>query len=115
MYILECHTIRLPIRQRIIDLFEKGVMRRIVLEEDEDGYDEYGDESGESQPATARPPDTSKTIRPPDAARASPQKLRSPDARSEGLRSPEAISPGPARTPATSRPRLGRQWSGDGG
>ena len=105
-------------------------MHRIVLDEgsDDDGLDDgYGDESGESQPTTARPPDTSKTIRPPDAARASPQKvrsagvmrsegprspdMRSSDARSEGMRSPEAVSPGPARTPATSRPRLGRQWS----
>lgn len=32
--ILESHHFRLPQRQYILDLFDKGVMRRIVLEED---------------------------------------------------------------------------------
>lgn len=35
MTILESHHYRLPARRFIIDLFDKDVMRRIVLEEDE--------------------------------------------------------------------------------
>lgn len=79
MYILECHTIRLPIRQRIIDMFDKSVLRRIVLDyDDEENINENAGASGESVPNTSRPPDTSKTIRPPDHARPSPEKPRTP-------------------------------------
>ena len=79
MYILECHTIRLPIRQRIIDMFDKSVLRRIVLEYDnEENINEGDEESEESVPNTARPPDTSKTVRPPEYARPSPEKPRTP-------------------------------------
>lgn len=35
MGILEAHRYRLPVRRFIIDLFEKSVMRRIVLDDDE--------------------------------------------------------------------------------
>jgi hypothetical protein len=101
MFYLECHTIRLPIRQRVIDMFEKEVMRRIVLDE---CSDDEADESEESQPNTARPPDTSKTIRPPEAARSSPEKVRSPL-----LRSPES-----AKSPATARPVFGMRKKSEG-
>ena len=47
MFILECHTIRLPVRQRIIDMFDKDIIRQIILED--------GSEDEESQPNTARP------------------------------------------------------------
>lgn len=90
MYILECHTIRLPIRQRIIDMFDKSVLRRIVLEYDDEDSAADGDEIGESAPNTARPPDTSKTIRPPDHARASPEKVRTARI---NLKSPAQSSP----------------------
>ena len=68
-------------------MFDKSVLRRIVLEyEDEDSTTEIG----ESAPNTARPPDTSKTIRPPDHARASPEKVRSARI---NLKSPAQSSP----------------------
>ncbi len=41
MLILEKHSFRLPVRRFIIDLFDKSVMRRIVLDDD----------SGEESPA----------------------------------------------------------------
>ena len=50
MHILECHNIRLPVRQRIIDMFGKDVLRQIVLEEDSDDDEEF-----DSNPNTARP------------------------------------------------------------
>jgi rapamycin-insensitive companion of mTOR len=46
-FIFECHTIRLPVRQRIIDMFDKDVLRQMVLDENSD--------EEESQPDTARP------------------------------------------------------------
>ena len=47
MTILECHHFRLPVRRFIIDLFDKTVMRRIVLDEEEEseGDTEMGDDS----------------------------------------------------------------------
>jgi rapamycin-insensitive companion of mTOR len=45
MTILECHHFRLPVRRFIIDLFDKTVMRRIVLDEEEsEGDTEMGDD-----------------------------------------------------------------------
>ncbi|EED20524.1 cytosolic regulator Pianissimo, putative [Talaromyces stipitatus ATCC 10500] len=38
--ILESHHFRLPARRFALDLFDKSVMRRMVLEEDEDSYSE---------------------------------------------------------------------------
>jgi rapamycin-insensitive companion of mTOR len=38
--ILESHHFRLPARRFALDLFDKSVMRRVVLEEDEDSYSE---------------------------------------------------------------------------
>lgn len=49
LHILECHTIRLPIRQRIIDMFGKNVMRQIVLEDNDDDEDEEEDEEDEDE------------------------------------------------------------------
>ena len=34
MRVLEDHTFRLPVRRFVIDLFDKSVMRHIVLEDD---------------------------------------------------------------------------------
>ena len=48
MFILECHAFRLPVRRFILDMFDKDVMRQIVLDE------EWDDET-ESQPVTAEP------------------------------------------------------------
>ena len=48
MLILECHDYRLPVRRHVIDMFDKGVMRQLVLEESSD--DEL-----ESEPVTAKP------------------------------------------------------------
>jgi hypothetical protein len=47
MFIFECHTVRLPVRQRIIDMFDRDVLRHLVLDENSD--------EEESQPDTARP------------------------------------------------------------
>ena len=38
--LLESHHFRLPARRFALDLFDKSVMRRVVLEEDEDSYSE---------------------------------------------------------------------------
>ena len=100
MYMLECHTVRLPIRQRIIDMFDKSVLRRIVLDYDDDDDENTNDvddeESEESAPNTARPPDTSKTVRPPDHARPSPEKPRTPgmkaNQKTSTQTSPELVS-----------------------
>jgi rapamycin-insensitive companion of mTOR len=50
MGILECHHFRLPVCRFVIDLFDKKVMRQIVLEEedsddDSDGSEEFGGEN----------------------------------------------------------------------
>jgi len=37
LVILESHHFRLPSRQFVLDLFDKNVMRRIVLDEDVEG------------------------------------------------------------------------------
>ena len=37
MVLLECHNYRLPVRRFVIDLFDKAVMRRVVLEDDPEG------------------------------------------------------------------------------
>lgn len=47
--ILESHHFRLPARRFALDLFDKGVMRRIVLEEDSDLDSEGGSSRGSSQ------------------------------------------------------------------
>ncbi|MCJ1339143.1 hypothetical protein MMC09_004432 [Bachmanniomyces sp. S44760] len=49
MHILEMHSFRLPVRRFVIDLFDKNLMRQIVLEENSD------DEDLESNPMTAKP------------------------------------------------------------
>jgi len=58
LFIFECHNIRLPIRQRIIDMFDKKVMRQIVLDEgsseeestaDEDGRGGSGQDAGKAE------------------------------------------------------------------
>lgn len=36
MKILDCHHFRLPVRRFVIDLFDKSVMRKIVLDEMDD-------------------------------------------------------------------------------
>ena len=49
MTILECHHFRLPIRRFVIDLFDKSVMRQIVLDEEsseENGESDDGSEGG---------------------------------------------------------------------
>jgi rapamycin-insensitive companion of mTOR len=56
MYIFECYNFRLPVIRFVIDMFDKDVMRQIVLEEGTD------DDEAESQPMTARPPLTAKPI-----------------------------------------------------
>jgi rapamycin-insensitive companion of mTOR len=51
MTILELHHFRLPVCRFVIDLFDKKVMRQIVLEEeesDQDGSDESEEGSEES-------------------------------------------------------------------
>ena len=48
MHILECHNYRLPVRRHVIDMFDKDVMRQMVLEE-------HSDDEVESEPTTARP------------------------------------------------------------
>lgn len=37
MAMLENHDIRLPLRRFVIDLFDKSVMRRLVLEDEGEG------------------------------------------------------------------------------
>lgn len=37
MAILENHDIRLPLRRFVIDLFDKSVMRRVVLDDESEG------------------------------------------------------------------------------
>ncbi|MCJ1414186.1 hypothetical protein MMC32_000511 [Xylographa parallela] len=51
MYIFECHRFRLPVMRFVIDMFDKNVMRQIVLEEESDDEDD----EDESQPTTAKP------------------------------------------------------------
>lgn len=46
MLILEKHNFRLPVRRFVIDLFDKSVMRRIVLDEDS-GDESPTDERGQ--------------------------------------------------------------------
>ena len=48
MSILERHTFKLPVRRFVIDLFDKELMRRIVL-------DEESDEESDSHSDTAKP------------------------------------------------------------
>ncbi len=43
MSVLEAHHYRLPVRRFIIDLFDKSVMRQIVLEDEELEDDEEDD------------------------------------------------------------------------
>ena len=47
MLILERHNFRLPVRRFVVDLFDKSILRRIVLEDD------YGNES-DTQSSEAR-------------------------------------------------------------
>lgn len=47
MFALERHSFRLPVRRFVIDMFDKHVMRRIVLEDNSDDEAEY-------QPTTAK-------------------------------------------------------------
>lgn len=49
MVILQSHSYRLLVRRFVMEMFDKSVMRQIVLDENLDDDDE------ESQPATARP------------------------------------------------------------
>ncbi|MCJ1472570.1 hypothetical protein MMC13_001219 [Lambiella insularis] len=51
MFIFECHSFRLPVMRFVIDMFDKHVMRQIVLEEDS----EVEEDETESQPMTAKP------------------------------------------------------------
>ncbi|MCJ1320497.1 hypothetical protein MMC15_005837 [Xylographa vitiligo] len=51
MYIFECHRFRLPVMRFVIDMFDKKVMRQIVLEEES----EESEDETESQPTTAKP------------------------------------------------------------
>ena len=41
MTLLERHHYRLPVRRFVIDLFDKNLMRRIVLEDDSESDSEY--------------------------------------------------------------------------
>jgi rapamycin-insensitive companion of mTOR len=52
MVILQSHHFRLPIRRFVVDLFDRSVMRQIVL--DEDSEDELEESSDESEAATER-------------------------------------------------------------
>jgi hypothetical protein len=54
MHLLECHNIRLLTRRAVLDMFNKDVMRQIVLAETSDDDDENDDDL-ESNPMTARP------------------------------------------------------------
>ena len=56
MTILECHHFRLPIRRFVVDLFDRSVMRRIVLDEEssDDEEDEDLDSSEGSEAGTER-------------------------------------------------------------
>jgi rapamycin-insensitive companion of mTOR len=49
MTVLETHRYRLPIRRFILDLFDKSVMRKIVLQDfyldDQDGDEAIGDDT----------------------------------------------------------------------
>ncbi|KFY58839.1 hypothetical protein V496_05935 [Pseudogymnoascus sp. VKM F-4515 (FW-2607)] len=55
MTILECHHFRLPIRRFVVDLFDRSVMRRIVLdEESSDDEEEDMDSSDGSEAGTER-------------------------------------------------------------
>ena len=53
MVILENHHFPLGIRRFVVDLFEKGVMRRLVLDEESEGEEE-DDESGEGEESEGR-------------------------------------------------------------
>lgn len=46
LYILQSHHYRLQARQFILDLFDKSVMRQIVLEEEDDEEDSDGEDTG---------------------------------------------------------------------
>lgn len=48
MFVFECHTIKLPVRQRVFDMFDKEVMRRRVLEDSEEssGSSSEGGDNG---------------------------------------------------------------------
>ena len=52
MTVLECHHFRLPVRRFVVDLFDKAVMRKIVLEEE--SSDEGLESSDESETGTER-------------------------------------------------------------
>ena len=49
MYVFECHSFGLAVMRFVINMFDKDVMRRIVLEESPDADDV------ESQPMTPKP------------------------------------------------------------
>ena len=49
MYVFECHSFGLGVMRFVINMFDKDVMRHIVLEETSD------DDEVESQPMTAKP------------------------------------------------------------
>ena len=36
LHIFECHDIRLPFRQRVLELFDKQVLKNVVLEYNDD-------------------------------------------------------------------------------
>ncbi len=62
MTVLECHHFRLPVRRFVIDLFDRSVMRKIVLEEE--SSDEEFHSSDESEADTER----QRSISVPDGA-----------------------------------------------
>lgn len=45
MHVLEAHAFRLPVRRFVLDLFDKKVMRRMVLDDGDDDNDD--DDEGE--------------------------------------------------------------------
>jgi rapamycin-insensitive companion of mTOR len=52
MTILELHHFRLPVCRFVIDLFDKKVMRQVVLEEEDsaqDSSDDSDEESGDNE------------------------------------------------------------------
>jgi rapamycin-insensitive companion of mTOR len=55
MTLLESHHFRLHVRQNVINLFDKSIMRQIVLDEESEDEDMYSDDgTGSSEGGTAR-------------------------------------------------------------
>ncbi|KAL1638004.1 hypothetical protein SLS58_009024 [Diplodia intermedia] len=65
MAILELHHFRLPVCRFVIDLFDKNVLRQIVLEEESSSEGEEDDDDDDDDSDENEPPPTQPPVQPP--------------------------------------------------